>query len=144
MLLMAISAGPVMLTCMPPERPGPNRSTVCVLPREIVVPVLAALVPSPMLVAFGGGFETGDTAVMSTPAVSSPAVTSTGIAAFNVPPPHPPTIPPPDELEPPPQPGRKTRRIGKSTASRLRDITCTSLFAWSDAGVQEQGCNGKP
>src|SRR6266567_6992238 len=102
MLLMLTSLGPVMLTCILPDSPGPNSRTVCVLPREIVVPVFAAVVPRPIVVAFGAGLDAGETTAIFTPEEACPGVTVIGTAALNAPPPPPP--PPLEELEPPPQP----------------------------------------
>src|SRR3954463_12067997 len=117
MPLMATSLGPETLTCMLPDSPGPNRITVCALPREITVPVFAALVPSPMLVACGAGFDAGEATEISTLEAACPPVTVIGTAVLSapLPPLPPPPLPPPgfEELEPPPpHPARKRDKRG--------------------------------
>ena len=62
-----MSDGPDKLTVMLPESPGPNKITVWVEPCEIVVPVLAADVPMPMLSALGGVVEAGLATEIFTP-----------------------------------------------------------------------------
>src|ERR1700675_1474573 len=100
MLVTAISLGPLIVTCMLPFRPGPNKRTVTVAPWEMAAPVFDALLPVPRFSAFGVGLDAGDATTMSTPEVVCPPETLT-ITAWPTAPPPPPPPPPPVVVVPP-------------------------------------------
>src|SRR6266480_7743397 len=133
MFVTVMSPGPLMVTCMLPLRPGPNRSTVAVVPCEIVAPVLDAVLPVPRLPAFGVGLDAGDATAMSTPVVVCPPETLMIVAWPTAPPPPPlPPPPPPLEVEPPlPPPHAVTpinrgKRTSRKSAYRVADFTISS------------------
>jgi hypothetical protein len=125
--LMVMSLGPVMLTCMLDERPGPKSNTIIELPRGMVVPLLLAVAPvrlaaTPRKSALGVGVEAGAGTVMFTPDVVFPAVTAIGFCV--------PTAPLPEPELPllallllllllPPQPISRPSEMGKSKTCRL-------------------------
>src|SRR6266576_2558963 len=119
MFVTAISPGPLIVTCMLPFRPGPNKSTVAVVPWEMVVPVFDALLPVPRFSAFGVGLDAGDATAMSTPEAVCPPETSMMTGWLTVPPPPPPPPPPPVVVPPlleQEQPINREKKKGRKSA----------------------------
>ena len=89
MLLIAMSPGPLMETCMEASSPGPNSKTVLVWPRPMVEPVLEADPPFPVDVpktrAFSGGEATGAGTTISLPLAVAPGATVTVVGGFTAP-----------------------------------------------------------
>jgi len=94
----------------------------------MVVPVLAAEVPMPMLCALGGVVEAGVTTEILTPEAVWPPETLTTVGAVIGPPPETPPGPPElplDEL-PPPQPAAK-HSGARNKQSALEDMESLSI-----------------
>src|SRR5438876_7897989 len=131
MFEIAISAGPLIVTCMLPFRPGPNKSTVAVVPWGIVAPVFEALLPVPRFSAFGVGLDAGEATTMSTPEVVCPPEILTMMAWPTAPPPPPPPPPPPVVVPPllvPEQPvnSNREKKRGRQSAYHAFDFTTSS------------------
>src|SRR5437868_6910480 len=84
MLVMVMSAGPLIVTVMLPSSPGPKISTFMLLPREMVPPTSEAEPPlpsalTPKTCALGGVTAPGEATLISIPATGAEAtLTTTG------------------------------------------------------------------